>query len=213
MPGHLLCGGCGKANSVIVRDDGSHDVIRWRLGNHNVPAVHRVRATVVRHPISYYVHADYGPEVMAIRSENTARLGWSSQSFNLPEVPEIVGHFNLLSQAVAHIHKELNGARADVKIGYPTTIAIRSVCEWQSNFRIYLNLHAYEFYHLLFVVGSEHGPSFQFVADRVDVSTCPKLLGWLRPFETAKKKLYRENGFDWNPRRGLIELGPTKGDL
>jgi hypothetical protein len=90
---------------------------------------------------------------------------------------------------------------------------MRSVDAWRDSFRIYLNLHGYEFYHLLFVVGSESGPGFQFDVEPADVSTCPKLLAWLRPFETAKKKLYRDHGFDWNPRRGPIELGPTKGDL
>lgn len=213
MNGHIQCGGCGKANSVVVREDGFRDVIYWRLGNHNVPAVHRVRATVVRFPVMHYVHADYGPEVMAIRSESIARLGWSSQSFDLPLAPEVVGHFNLLSQAVAVIHKEFRGMSTKVCLRYPTVIASCSLSAGHDEFRIYLNLHAYEFYHLLFVVGSEHGPSSQFVAAPADVGTCPKLLAWLRPFETAKKKLYRDNGFDWKPRRGPIELGPTRGDL
>jgi hypothetical protein len=210
---HIQCGGCGRANTVVVRQDGTRDVINWRLGDHNVPAVHRVRATVVRYPVRYYSHADYGPEVMAVRSESTARLGWSSQSFNLPLVPEIVGHFNLLSQAVKAAHKELCGSPTRVCLRYPTTVTVKSPVEWLPAFRIYLNLFAYEFYHLLFVVGSEHGPSSQFVVAPADVGTCPKILSWLRPFEAAKKKLYRDNGFDWNPRRGPIELGPTGGDL
>jgi hypothetical protein len=211
--GHIQCGGCGKASSVIVREDGSRDVIDWRLGNHNVPAVHRVRATVVRYPVMRYVHAHYGPEVMAIRSESIARLGWSSLSFDLPLPPEIVGHFNLMSDAVAVIYKELQRSKTAVSVEYPTTISFRSLDANCVKFRIFLNLQGFEFYHLLFVVGSPSRPSSQFVASKAEVGTCPKLLGWLRPFETAKKKLYRENGFDWNPRRGPIELGPTKGDL
>ena len=211
--GIIQSGGCGKAASIIRRPNGSTDVIDWDLNGHNVPAVHRVRATLVRYPVQYHVHADYGPEVMAIRREMTASLGWRSQSFNLPEVPEVVGHFNLLSQSVALAYKELRGHPTEVRLEYPTIIKIRSAHDWLDRFRVYLNLPAYEFYHLLIVLGSEHGPSFQFVADPADVSTVPKLLNWLRPFEAAKKQLYTDNGFDWNPRRGPIELGPTKGDL
>lgn len=213
MGGHIRCGGCGKANSVVVREDGTRDVIRWSLDGHHVPAVHRVRATLVRYPVDYYVHANYGPEVMAARSENIARLEWSSQSFNLPCPPEIVGHFNLMSQAVRVVHRELRGSPTKVCLGYPTTVRLRSCDDWNDQFCIYLNLFGYEFYHLLFVAGSEHGPSSQFVAEPADVSTCPKLLTWLRPFESAKKKLYRDNGFDWNPKRGPIDPGPTRGDL
>ena len=204
--GYIQCGGCGQADSVIVREDGTRDVINWRLRNHTVPAVHRVRATVVRFPVQYYVHAHYGPEVMAVRSENIARLGWSSQSFDLPLAPEVVGHFNLLSQAVAVIHEELRGGTTEVRLEYPTMLRLRSVDAWRDRFRIYLNIPAYEFYHLLFVAGSEPGPASQFVVEPIDAGTCPKLLAWLRPFETAKKRLYRDNGFDWNPRRGPIEL-------
>lgn len=213
MTGYIQCGGCGKANSIIVREGGSRDVIDWRLDNHSVPAVHRVRATAVRFPVQHYVHADYGPEVMAIRSESVAKLGWSSESFNLPLAPEIVGHFNLLSQAVAVVHKEIGAIPTKVRLGYPTVIGLMSLDDGRDKFQIYLNIPAYEFYHLLFVVGRESGPSSQFVAEPADVSTCPKLLAWLRPFETEKRKFYRDNGFDWNVRRGPIELGPTKGDL
>lgn len=213
MTEYILCGGWGKANSEVVREDGSRDVISWRLGNHAVPAVHRVRATLVRHPIDHYVHARYGPEVMAARSENIASLGWSSQSFDLPYPPEVVGHFNLLGQAVRVAGRELRGAPTKVELGYPTTISLRSVIDYWDRFSIYLNLPGYEFYHLLFVVGSKYGPSSQFDAEPADVGTCPKLLAWLRPFEAAKKHLYRDNGFDWNPRRGPVDLGPTRGDL
>lgn len=210
---YIQCGGCGKADSVLVREDGTRDVVNWRLGDHRVPAVHRVRATVVRFPVMYHVHADYGPEVMAARSEPIARLGWSSTSFDLPLAPEVVGHFNLLSRAAAVIHEEYRGTPTKVGLCYPTTIRLASLEPGRDSFCIYLNLAAYEFYHLLFVVGSEHGPSSQFVAEPADVGTCPKLLAWLRPFEAAKKRFYRENGFDWGPRRGPVELGPTRGDL
>jgi hypothetical protein len=208
MNSYLQCGGCGKAHSVIVDTDGSREVIDWQLGDHKVPAVHRVRAKLVRFPVAYYQHAHYGPEVMAIRSENTARLGWSTQSFNMPLVPEVVGHFNLLTHAVACAYKVLRGEPTKVDLGYPTTITLENIRAGHDYFRIYLNLAAYEFYHLLFVVGQEHLSS-QFVVEPVDVRTCPKLLDWLRPFETAKKKLYCENGFDWNPKRGPISPEPT----
>jgi hypothetical protein len=213
MNGHVQCGGCGKANSVVVRADGSRDVIHWRLGNHNVPAVHRVRATLVRFPWQHYVHANYGPEVMAVRSENIARLGWSSLSFNMPLIPEVVGHFNLLGQAAAVVHKEFRGGPTKARVEHPTTIRLWTPREGCDQFRVYLNLSGREFYDLLFVVGSEHGPSSQFDVAPANVGTVPKLLAWLRPFEASKKKLYRDHGFDWNPRRGPIELSPTRGDL
>jgi hypothetical protein len=107
----------------------------------------------------------------------------------------------------------VRSASTRVSVGYPTTIQLRSEHDWDDYFCIHLNLFAYEFYHLLFVVGSEHRPASQFVAEPADVATCPKLLAWLRRFEASKKRLYRDNGFDWNPRRGPIESGPTRGDL
>jgi len=217
MPGYIQCGGCGKASSVIVREDGSRDVIHWRLGDHKVPPVHRVRATLVRFPVEEYVHADYGPEAMACRAESIARLGWSSHSLDLPLVPEVVGHFNLLSEAIATAQTELGRQSTAVQFKYPNTISVAPANSRGDRFRVYLNLPGYEFYHFMFIVGggaraSGH-PESHFTADPVDLSTCPKLLKWLKPFETAKKKLYLTNGFDWNPRRGPIEAGPARGDL
>jgi hypothetical protein len=210
----IICGGCGKASCIVVREDGTEDVVDWQLGSHKVPAVHRVRVTLIRHPVMHYVHADYGPEVMAVRSESIARLGWNSRSFDLPLPPETVGHFNLLREAVSVAYKELQGSPTEVGFRYPATIKIRSVERWKDAFALYLNLSACEFYHMLFTVAGAAGhPSSHFTFEPADVGTAPKLVSWLRPFETAKKKLYRDNGFDWNPRRGPIELGPTRGDL
>lgn len=210
----IICGGRGKANCVVVRDDGTEDVVNWRLASHEVPAVHRVRATLVRYPVMYYVHADYGPEVMAARSESIARLGWNSRSFDLPLPPETVGHFNLLRGAVSVAHAELRGSPTEVKFQYPATIKMRAGDRWRDAFAIYLNLPACEFYHMLLAVAGVAGhPSSHLTIEPVDLGTIPKLLAWLRPFEAAKKTLYCDNGFDWNPRRGPIELGPTRGDL
>lgn len=214
MGGYIRCGGDGKANCVVVRGDGTRDVVNWKCGDVNVPAVHRVRATLVRYPSQYYVRANYGPEVMAARSESIARLGWKSRSFDLPLPPETVGHFNLLRGAIEGAHKELKGTPTRVRFRYPATVEIVGDQPWQPGFVVYLNLPAIEFYHLLFAVSdaSPH-PSSHLTIGPADVSTVPKLLAWLRPFETAKKKLYRGNGFDWNPRRGAIEYGPAPGDL
>lgn len=205
MNGYIRCGGFEKANSVVVREDGTRDVIYWRLGDHNVPAVHGVRATLVRYPVHYYVHAYYGPEVMAARSARIVQLGWSSHSFDLPLPPEIVGHYNLLRQGVSIVRDELRGSPTRVRFLYPATIEITSADEWCDRFTIYMNLMACEFYHMLWVVAGTSGhPPSQLTCDPADVSTCPKLLAWLRRFEASKKKLYRENGFDWDPRRGPI---------
>lgn len=212
--GHIQCGGCGKAKSVMIRPDGSRDVIDWDLNGHNIPAVHRVRATLVRYPIMHYVHADYGPEVMAARSDSIAKLGWRSRSFDLPLPPETVGHFNLLREAVSVAYAELQGHPTKVEFNYPATIFVESWFGWMDRFVIHLNLPACEFYHMLLAVAGAAGhPSSHLTLEPADIKTCPKLLKWLRPFEAAKKRLYRDNGFDWNPRRGPIELGPTKGDL
>ena len=203
---------CDRVGSYVIRADGTRDVIHWRLGEIHVPAVHRVRATLVRFPVGYYQHADYGPEVMATRPADIARLGWNEQSFHLPYPPEIVGHFNFASEAVSVAYETLNeGRRTRVELGYSASFDMRGH-EGYDWFRVYLNLAGAEFYHLLFEVGNGR-PSIICDAPAADVDTCPKLLSWLRPFETAKRKLYRDNGFDWNPRRGPIELGPTKGDL
>lgn len=211
---HIVCGGLGKVKSAVIRDDGTRDVIHWRLGDHNVPAVHRVRATLVRYPVMHYVHACYGTEVMAARSESIAKLGWSSRSFDLPLPPETVGHFNLLREAVSTAYRELRGSRTEVCFRYPATIRIRGCDPWQDAFAVYLNLPACEFYHMLFaVVGAAGHPSSHVEVQPADLGTLPKLLAWLRPLEAKKKRLYRDSGFDWNPRRGPVELGPTKGDL
>lgn len=206
----MQCGGNGKANCVVIGEDGTREVMDWQLGNHHVPAVHRVRATLVRFPVNYYVHADYGPEVMAARSKPIAELGWSSRSFDLPLPPETVGHFNLLTHAVSAAHRELDRAQTLIRVGYPSVIVINSPDASLSGFNIYLNLAACEFYHMLWVIAGASGhPPSQIICEPADVSTCPKLMRWLTRFEAAKRKLYRKNGFDWNPTRGPINDEPT----
>lgn len=207
--GHIECSHVGSA---VVQPDGTRDVISWRFGEIHLPAVHRVRATLIRFPVGYYQHADYGPEVMAARPADIARLGWCQHSFHLPYPPETIGHFNLASEAVATAYETLSeGRRTKVSIGHPASFDMRGH-EGYDWFRVYLNVSGLEFYHLLFEAGKGR-PSIICDAPGADVGTVPKLLAWLRPFETAKRKLYKSHGFDWNPRRGPIELGPTKGDL
>lgn len=195
--------GPGKAHTVYIRD-GIREVVEWDLDGQSVPAVHTLRATLVRHPVDYYRHASYSPEVMAARSENIARLGWNQESFNLPKPPEIVGTYNLLSLAVASTYQEINHGVTSVEWMHPAGMRIKSNAPWHPSFSIYLNIPAYEFYHLLFAAAWARYSHLQFSVEPIDVSTAPKLARWLTRFEAMKKRQYREHGFDWNPKRGPI---------
>jgi hypothetical protein len=194
--------GPGKAHTVITGADGSREVVSWNLKGHSVPAIRQVRSTLVRFPVAYYQHANYGPEVMAARSENIARLGWSSESFDLPLPPESVGHFNLLSKAIKAAHRDLSTSPTTVSVGFPTTLKLSAADAWRPRFVVYLNLAAYEFYHLLFAACGRYS-HLQFNVPGIAVGTCPKLIAWLAKFERDKAQQYRENGFDWNPNCGM----------
>jgi hypothetical protein len=201
----ITCVGGSKERIVLRHGDGSSEVLAWDLNGQTVPALSQVEVTLVRYSIAYYQHAHCSPEVMESRSENIARLGWSSESFDLPLPPETAGSFNLLSGAIRAAHRELTPSRTYAETGYPSMLKLSSDGRADPRFVVYLNLAAYEFYHLLFAASGRYS-HLQFKVAPIDVDTCPKLLAWLRRFEQDKAEQYRVNGFEWRPRRKPKEV-------
>ena len=63
---------------------------------------------------------------------------------------------------------------------------------------LFFNHAAYEFYHLLFLLGKKDDVVFENIPDP-KINTVPSLLKWARSFEAMKKRQYQNKGFTWEP--------------
>jgi len=163
-----------------------------------VPAIECSRVTVVRFPVQYYQHFGYSPEAMALRRESIEELGWSSQSFDLPRPPVKVAECSLLKDALGATNTALGGRSKYVKRMYPSMVAICTDYRYRNDFCVlYFNHAAYEFYHLLFLLGRDAVP-FENIPNP-KIGTFNQLLRWTISFEHNKRKQYRAKGFTWQP--------------
>lgn len=174
-------------------------IMNWRLSDTQmVPAIEQSRITVVKFPVNYYQHFDYSPEVMALREKKIVELGWSSTSFDLPRLPYSVGEFSLLSGAIKRVISVLNCSRMDAERRYPSMITFRPN-GWREDYcTLYFNHKAYEFYNLLFILGKDACP-FENVPNP-KINTLNQLLRWAKSFEFMRRKMYKSNGFSWEPK-------------
>lgn len=175
-------------------------VMGWRLDdNQQVPAIEQSRIAVVKFPVDYYQHFDYGPELMMLRRERIKELGWSSVSFDLPRMPSVVGEFSLLSNAIKKVVSVLDSSSVYADRIYPSIITLTSKGYGRrSDYCVlYFNGAAYEFYDLLFAIGLDT-VVFENVPNP-KIKTLNQLLQWSKSFEFKRRKLYKSQGFSWEP--------------
>lgn len=184
-----------KGNPSWTHDD---VIMGWRLSDtQNVPAIEQCRITVVKYPIDYYQHFNYGPETMALRSKRIVELGWSSKSFDLQRPPISVGKYSLLSNAIKGVVSVLGRSSVPIQRRYPSTIEFLPDRRRQDYCILYFDHQAYEFYDLLFILGKDACP-FENVP-KPKLNTSKQLLSWAKSFEFKRRKMYKSEGFTWEP--------------
>ena len=174
-------------------------VMGWRLENGlSVPAIEQSRISIIKFPVEYYQHFYYSPELMEARDPDIKRLGWSSHSFDLPKPPELIGECSLLSEALITVGKILNG-RIVVRRNWPTNVTCEEVGNGKQSdyFVLYFNHYAHEFYDILYEIGKEPSVVFKLPDQKLD--TLPQLLKWSKSHEARRKRMYKCEGFTWQP--------------
>ncbi len=198
-----------KGRPSVLYDD---LVTEWRLDDEQtVPAIELCGVTVVRCPVAYYSHFNYGPELMALRQKRIVELGWSSKSLDMPAPPESVGEFCLLSKAIKKIKTVLDYPKIYTTVCWPGTVLFQKEgygTKWDYCV-LYFNHWAYEFYNLLFILGQKDGPPFENVPNP-KIGTLPQILKWATGFETSRRKMYKENGFTWNTQKVIRPFTDVK---
>lgn len=178
-------------------------VTSWQLSDdQSVPAIEQCRVSVVKYPVLYYQHFDYSPEAMDLRSESVKELGWSTNSFNLPIPPCVVGQYSLLTDALKKVKATLDFPKLDIRKNYPSTITCEKNgygAKWDYC-DLFFNHAAYEFYHLLFILGHDMSCPFENVPDP-PLNTLNQLMRWARSFEFKRRKMYKQEDFSWEPYR------------
>ncbi len=167
-------------------------------GCHSIPAIEQCMITVVKHSVKYYSHFNYGPELMKARRKCIKELGWSSESFDLPLPPKCVGEYSLLSHAIKAVNSTLDRSRVTVERRYPSTIILTQYgYGTRTNYCIlFFNGPAYEFYSLLFKVDKDN-TIFELPAPHLN--TLNQLLKWAKSFEFKRRRLFKAEGFTWEP--------------
>lgn len=175
-------------------------VMGWRLNDaQQVPAIEQAVITVVKCPVNYYQYFHYSPEVMALRSKEIVKLGWSSISFDLPRPPMVIGEYSLLSDAIKKVVSTLGRSDIVTQRCYPSMISFQPDGYRQDYCVLYFDHQAYEFYNLLFILGKNTSCPFENVPNP-KINTLNQLLRWAKSFEFMRRKLYKSHGFSWEPK-------------
>jgi len=193
-----------KKGRVACRYDNT--VMDWRLDdNQTVPAIEQSIITVFKFPVLYFQHFQYSPEAMALRDEDIKRLGWDNDSFDLPCPPIKIGEFSLLKSAMKAANDSLIHAGRVIERITPSMIKITSEYNERMDYCVlFFNHEAYEFYHLLFILGKD-SVSFKNIPNP-KIDTFSQLFKWVRTFEFKRQKLYKENNFTWKPKSELVKI-------
>lgn len=171
----------------------------WRLTDtQQVPAIEQSCITVVKFPVDYYQHFDWGPEKMALREKEIVSLGWDNTSFDLPRPPCSVGEYSLLGNAIKRVASVLDNSRIFAERCYPSTIRFQPNRCREDYCVLYFNHRAYEFYDLLFILGKDTCV-FENVPNP-KINTLNQLLRWAKSFEFRRRKMYKSHGFSWEPK-------------
>ena len=191
----------GTPNWVI--DDVIHS---WAYGEgqfESVPAIEQCRITVVKFPVLYAQNVDYGPELMKLRRKDIVRLGWDNDHLDQPQAPNTVGKFSLLTDAIKAVNKTFDHSEVYTERLYPSMIdcVAKNYGKRDDYCKLYFDLAAFEFYHLLFNLGTDAVP-FENLPDP-KLKTLNQLLAWSRSFEFKRRKLYKAEGFTWVPHKEL----------
>lgn len=173
-------------------------VMGWRLSDtQDVPAIEQCRITVTQYPVAYYQHFNWGPEKMALREKGIVKLGWDNSSFDLQRPPVSVGEYSLLSGAIKRVASVLACSGMVIRRCYPSTIEFLPDERRQDYCILYFDHQAYEFYDLLFILGRDACP-FENVPNP-KLNTLKQLLNWAKSFEFKRRKMYKSEGFTWEP--------------
>jgi hypothetical protein len=125
-------------------------------------------------------------------------LGWSNRSFDLPRPPITIGAYSLLSDAIKKAAFTLPwSSQVECQRRYPSTIGFLPNQKRHDYCILYFDHQAYEFYDLLFILGKDACP-FENVP-KPKLNTLNQLLKWAKSFEFKRRKMYKAEGFTWEP--------------
>lgn len=179
-------------------------VMSWAYGEkqfHSVPAIEQCWITVVKFPVLYAQNVNYGPELMKLRRKDIVRLGWDNDHLDQPQAPYPVGKFSLLSHAIKAVNKTFEHSEVYIERLYPSMIdcTSKNYGKRSDYCRLYFDMHAFEFYHLLFKLGTDAVP-FENLPN-LKLNTLNQLLRWAKSFEFKRRKMYKKEGFTWEPKK------------
>ncbi len=177
----------------------------WAYGKgyESVPAIECCQITVVKFPVLYAQNIDYGPELMKLRRKSIVELGWDNDHLDQPQAPYSIGKFSLLSHAIKAANRMFGHSEVYINKLYPSMIDCTSkdFGRRMDYCRLYFDLQAHEFYHLLFKIGTEAVPFENLPNPKLD--TLNQLLKWSKSFEFKRRKLYKAEGFTWKPQTAV----------
>ena len=178
------------------------EVLEWALTeDRRVPAIEICEISVVLFPVADCLHFNYGPELMGLRRERVKELGWSSTTFDLPLAPRVVGRYSLLSDALLKVRSALGSSGVVGGMEWPSTFVFTRAaygCR-VDYYRLYFGRAAYEFYDLLFRMARGRPDVVFDNLPSLRLNTLPQILRWAKGFQYRRRRLYKKNGFTWDP--------------